>query len=68
MPSSNTTLYAKWTDNTQIRLSDLLNTYGNINTGNSTTSISEYQNILGITASTRTSFNTNLKGKGPAPP
>jgi uncharacterized repeat protein (TIGR02543 family) len=68
MPSSNTTLYAKWTDNTQIRLSDLLNTYGNINTGNSITSISEYQNILGITASTRTSFNTNLKGKGPAPP
>jgi uncharacterized repeat protein (TIGR02543 family) len=68
MPSSNTTLYAKWTDNTQIRLSDLLNTYGNINTGNSTTSISEYQNILGITASTRTSFNTNSKGNGPAPP
>jgi len=49
--------------NTQIRLSDLLNTYGNINTGNSTTSISEYQNILGIVVSTRTSFNANLKGK-----
>jgi hypothetical protein len=48
--------------NTQIRLSDLLNTYGNINTGYSTTSISEYQNILGI-VSTRTSFNANLKGK-----
>lgn len=48
--------------NTQIRLSDLLNTYGNINTGYSTTSISEYQNILGI-VSTRTSFNSNLKGK-----
>ncbi len=50
--------------NTQIRLSDLLNTYGNINTGYSTTSISEYQNILGIVVSTRT-FNANLKGKWP---
>lgn len=68
MPSENTTLYAKWTDNTQIKMSYLLDTYGNIDTLNSRTSISEYQNILGIPVSAKTSFNTNLKGKGPAPP
>ena len=66
MPSANTTLYAKWTDNTQIKISNLQDTYGNIE--NSTISIKEYQSILGITASSKTSFNNNLKGKGPAPP
>jgi hypothetical protein len=66
MPSANTTLYAKWTDNTQIKISNLQDTYGNI--ANSTISIKEYQSILGITASSKTSFNNNLKGKGPAPP
>jgi uncharacterized repeat protein (TIGR02543 family) len=67
IPNANTILYAKWTDNTRIAISDLLNTYGNINVANTKTSLSEYQNILGITASTRTSFNNNLKGKGPIP-
>ena len=68
MPLADTILYAKWTDNTLIRISDLLNTYGNIDITNTNTSIKEYQTTLEITANSRTSFKDNLKGKGPVPP
>jgi uncharacterized repeat protein (TIGR02543 family) len=64
MPAGATTLYAQWTNNTQIKLSDLQTTYGNI--ANATISLSEYQPTLVIATNSRTSFFTNLKGKGPA--
>ena len=62
MPASETTLYARWTNNTVIKFSDLQNTYVDIILNR--TLLSAYQSKAGKTPRATTSFN-NFKGKGP---
>ena len=64
MPESNNTLYAKWTDNTIVKFSDLQNTYG----GSYPITISEYQASISKASMSLTSLIIDFKGKGPAPP
>ena len=64
MPAAATTLYAQWTVKSDVRLSYLDATFGNI-AGNSKISISEYQNSILKTASTRTALKADFIGKGP---
>lgn len=67
MPTANTTLYAKWTQNTGVKLSYLENTYGVVGTPPSI-SIGEYQSYISKTSKAKTSLSSDYKGKGPAPP
>ena len=67
MPENGRTLYAVWSDNTFIRLSDFEKTYVNSSyTGSTTIRLSSYRGNVGI--STGSIRYSACKSKGPAPP
>ena len=65
MPAATTSNYAQWTVKSDVRLSYLENTYGNIIAGNTKISISEYQSSISKAASSITALKTDFIGKGP---
>ena len=63
MPASDVTFYAYWTDNSNVKFSNLQTTYG----GSGQISISAYQAFISKQASTETKLSQDFKGKGPVP-
>jgi uncharacterized repeat protein (TIGR02543 family) len=65
MPAATTTLYAQWTVKSNVRLSDLRDTYPNISVINNRILMSAYQSSISKAASSRTALKADFIGKGP---
>lgn len=65
MPAVATTLYAQWTDKSDVRFSYLRDTYPDISVINNRILMSAYQSSISKAASSRTALKSDFKGKGP---